>query len=131
MSSFLIQSMRYDAPEVESVILDMESELQDERDARVALDDTAAEKITAATEFYNANVGVLDAQYNRMVTLNDTIRAAVTENMALEKTDAEYMALIASQPYTDMADKIVSLYALSAELTSFLVQTGRRGRPPM
>ena len=131
MANFVSQSQRYDAAEMEAQIIDMESELKDEIQVKATLDNHVAAKIATAKEFLAKNTAVLDAQLKRLIVLDGQIREAVTSNMELEKQDQEYYDLIVSEPYTEMAQKIADLYSISAELTSFLVQNGRRGRPPI
>lgn len=131
MANFVSQSQQYDPSEVEATILDMESELKDEVEIKSTLDCHVSEKIASATLFLASNSEVLDAQLQRIRALDTQIRKAVKDNLELEKQDQEYFDLITSQPYTDMAQKIADLYAVTAELTSFLVENGRRGRPPL
>jgi|JI10StandDraft_1071094.scaffolds.fasta_scaffold1087952_2 hypothetical protein len=131
MANFVSQSQRYDAAEMEAQIIDMESELKDEIQIKATLDNHVAAKIATAKEFLAKNTAVLDAQLKRLIVLDGQIREAVVSNMELEKQDQEYYDLIVSEPYTEMAQKIADLYSISAELTSFLVQNGRRGRPPI
>lgn len=131
MANFVSQSQRYDAAEMEAQIIDMESELKDEIQIKATLDSHVAAKIATAKEFLAKNTAVLDAQLKRLIVLDGQIREAVASNMELEKQDQEYYDLIVSEPYTEMAQKIADLYSISAELTSFLVQNGRRGRPPI
>ena len=131
MANFVSQSQQYDAAEMEAQIIDMETELNDEVEIRATLDSHLTAKIATAKDFLAKNTAVLDAQLERLIVLDGQIREAVVTNMELEKQDKEYYDLITSQPYMDMAQKIADLYSISAELTSFLVQNGRRGRPPI
>ena len=131
MANFLSQSQRYDGPAVESNILDLQEELEDEIAARATLDTTSADKIAAAEEFLSVNSSHVESQLTRLTAVDTQIRDLVAENTALEASDAEYAALIASAPYVKIADDIASLYAISENLDNFLVQKGRKGRPPM
>jgi hypothetical protein len=131
MANFVSQSQQYDASEMEAQILDMESELKDEIEIKATLDSHVSEKITNAKEFLSKNTAVLDAQLKRLIVLDGQIREAVAANMELERQDKEFYDLITSEPYVEMAQKIADLYSISSELTSFLVQNGRRGRPPI
>lgn len=131
MANFVSQSQQYDAAEMEAQIIDMESELKDEVEIKTTLDSHVSEKIATAKQFLAKNTAVLDAQLKRLIVLDGQIREAVQTNLELEKQDREYYDLITSEPYTEMAQKIADLYSISAELTSFLVQNGRRGRPPI
>lgn len=131
MADFLSQSQRYDGPEVESIILDLEDELLDELDVRSTLDSETPQKIAEAQAFLAASSTRVDTQLASMVDLNQKIRNLVAENEQLQLADAEYTALVTSEPYVNVAQKISDLYAISAELVNFLVQKGRRGRPPL
>ena len=130
-ANFVSQSQQYDASEVEATILDMEAELKDETEIRISLDAHVSQKIGSAVKFLTESSPIVSSQLERMTLLDQKIRQAVTENIELERQDKEYYELITSQPYMDMAQKISDLYAITAELTSFLVSSGRRGRPPM
>lgn len=130
-ANFVSQSQQYDAPSVEATILDMEEELKDEREIRATLDSHASQKMADAAKFLADNDSIITAQLSRMTALDEQIRKAVAENLELEQQDKEYYALITSAPYMAMAQKIADLYAITAELTSFLVASGRRGRPPL
>ena len=105
MASFPIQAQQYDGATVEATIADMEQELADETSLRSTLDATTGDKILAAQKF--------------------------REDNELEADDAEYQALITSEPYQKLADDIASLQAISSSLADFLVAKGRRGRPPL
>ena len=131
MANFLSQAQRYDGQELEAVIVDMEEELQDEVDTRATLDSDSQKKIDEAKDFLTSNFARVDAQLERLTDLDAKIRKSVAENEQLQSADAEYTALITSEPYVSLADKIGSLYAISSELANFLVQKGRRGRLPL
>lgn len=131
MASFPIQAAQYDAPSVEAVITDMNQELQDEQTLRGELDATTADKITAAEQFLADNQALITNQLLRLTDLDQQIRTAVAENEQLEADDVEYHALITSEPYVDLANKIASINAVAAALADFLVAKGRRGRPPL
>jgi uncharacterized protein (DUF3084 family) len=131
MSSFASQSAQYDAPSVEAVITDMEKELQDEQTLRSGLDATTADKITDAEQFLANNGERVADQLQRLQGLDQQIRSLVAENEQLQADDAEYHALITSDPYVELAGKIASIHAVAASLADFLVAKGRRGRPPM
>lgn len=131
MANFLSQSQRYDGPAVESIINDMEEELQDEIDCRETLDSSSADKLADAEEFLNVNSGHIASQLSRLTTIDKQIREKVAENEALQATDDQYTALIASAPFIKIAEDIAALYAIADNLERFLVQKGRKGRPPM
>lgn len=131
MANFLSQAQRYDGQELEAVIVDLEEELQDEVDTRATLDSDSQKKIDEAKDFLTSNFARVDAQLERLTDLDAKIRKSVAENEQLQSADAEYTALITSEPYVSLADKIGSLYAISSELANFLVQKGRRGRLPL
>lgn len=131
MANFLSQLQRYDGPEMETIILDMQDELQDEIECRHTLDSETPQRILEAKEFLDKGSKHVDSQLQRLTEIDKQLRELVAENEQLQSADAEYTALITSEPYVNLADKIASLYAISAELTSFLVQKGRRGRPPI
>jgi hypothetical protein len=131
MANFLSQAQRYDGQELEAVILDMQDELQDEVETRATLDSDSQKKIDEAKDFLTSNFARVDAQLERLTDLDAKIRKSVAENEQLQSADAEYTALITSEPYVSLADKIGSLYAISSELSNFLVQKGRRGRLPL
>lgn len=131
MANFLSQAQRYDGPEMETIILDMQDELQDEIECRETLDAETPQKIADAKEFLENSSGHVDSQLQRLTNIDRQVRELVAENEQLQSADAEYTALITSEPYVNLADKIATLYAISAELTNFLVQKGRRGRPPL
>ena len=116
---------------MESKILDLEAELDDETALRSTLDGTSSEKIVAAQEFLAANEALITAQHERIATLNTQIREAVVENEELEADDAQYQAIITSAPYTSLATKIAEMNAVTSSLIDFLVSKGRRGRPPV
>lgn len=131
MASFPIQAEHYDAASVEAVITDMEHELQDEVSLRTTLDASSGDKIVAAQNFLANNGDMITAQLARLSDLDGQIRAAVVENETLEAADAEYQALVTSEPYVDLANKIASINAIASSLADFLVSKGRRGRPPL
>jgi hypothetical protein len=131
MTNFLSQAQRYDGQELEAVISDMQDELQDEVETRATLDSDSQKKIDEAKDFLTSNFARVDAQLERLTDLDAKIRKSVAENEQLQSADAEYTALITSEPYVSLADKIGSLYAISSELANFLVQKGRRGRLPL
>jgi hypothetical protein len=131
MASFPIQAQQYDGATVEATIADMEQELADETSLRSTLDATTGDKILAAQKFREDNEALIGAQLTRLKDLDTQIRSAVTENEELEADDAEYQALITSEPYQKLADDIASLQAISSSLADFLVAKGRRGRPPL
>jgi hypothetical protein len=131
MANFHSQSQRYEAAEVESIILDLQEELQDEQECRESHDSSSADKLIAAQEFVAVNAGHISSQLTRLKKLDFDIRGLVTENEALELSDIEYQRAITSPEYTKIAEDIAALFAIADNLDHFLVQKGRKGRPPM
>jgi choline kinase len=129
MANFISQQQRYDAGEVEAAINDFKDELQDEVEVRKCLDASTADKIAAAKKFLEDNSARVEDQLERVKELDKNIRALVQENIGLEQLDTEYIEIITSEPYVNIANNIALMNALSAELVNFLVVSGRRGRP--
>lgn len=129
MSDFVVQMQKYDSQEIEDMILDLEQELQDEVDVKESLDGTTADKIEAAKQFMDENSEKIKEQLVKLQDLDSKIREAIAENQKLEEQDEIYSELVSSEPYTNLADQIKQIKAISASLVDFLLQEGRRGRP--
>lgn len=132
MADFPSQQQRYDGPLTEYVIQDMQEELNDEIECKRQLEDkNTAQKISDAESFVLYNGSRIDTQLATLSDLDKRIRDIVAENEQLQEADAEYTALVTSSQYIEIAEKIASLNAIAAALDAFLVQKGRRGRPPL
>ncbi|HMP31029.1 MAG TPA: hypothetical protein PKD85_15585 [Saprospiraceae bacterium] len=129
MSSFVVQSQKYDSQEVESTIEDLQKELQDEIEIAETLDNTTADKIAAAKQFVSDNADKISVQLATLQDLQSKITDAVNKNENLESLDEEYKGLVSSESYVALADQIASIKSISADLINFLVKQGRRGRP--
>jgi hypothetical protein len=129
MSSFVVQSQKYNSQEVESVIADLEKELQDEIEIAKTLDQTSEDKIASAEQFMSENESKIKGQLVKLQKLESDIIAAVTQNEKSEGFDAEYKELVSSERYIKLAGDIESIKGTSASIISFLEKKGRRGRP--
>jgi glutamine synthetase type III len=132
MADFPSQQQRYDAPLIEYILQDLEGELQDEIECKKSLEqkDTAL-KISEATEFIEYYADRIDGQLDKMIDIDRKIRDLVVQNETLQTKDVEYTALVTSARYTEIAEKIASLNSIAESLDAFLVQKGRKGRPPL
>lgn len=129
MSSFVVQSQKYNSQDVESVIADLEKELQDEIEIAKTLDQTSEDKIASAKQFMSENESKIKNQLVKLQELESDIIAAVTQNEHSEESNTEYKELISSDRYVKIAQDIESIKGTSASIISFLEKTGRRGRP--
>ena len=132
MADFPSQRQRYDGPLTEYVIQDMQEELNDEIECKSTLEgQDTAQKIADAQDFVLYNASRINTQLTTLTDIDKKIRDLVAENEQLQAADAEYTALVTSASYVEIAEKIASLNAIAAALDAFLVQKGRRGRPPL
>jgi hypothetical protein len=129
MSSFLLQTQKYDSATAAATLSDFQSELDDELRARESLDASTADKLAEAKAFLADSSAHVVSQLAQLRTLDTQIREAVATNETLQANDAEYNALVTSEQYVALADDIAQFNALATSLADFLVEKGRRGRP--
>ena len=121
----------YDAAAVEENLADLAAEEADEVAAAETLNLDSAAKSAAVQDFVANNKILITDQHARMSGLHASIKAKVASNQGLEAADAEYAALVASEEVMDVSRMLSEMNAMSGELHSLLIDTGRKGRPPM
>lgn len=126
--SFIAQSQKYDYKEVDSILEDLEKELQDEVEIRKTLNSESAEKITFVKEFISQYENKISDQFVKIKALDQEIREYVSENENLEKLDKEYNDLVSSDSYLSLAMQMETIQSIASNLNDFLVKKGRRGR---
>ena len=74
---------------------------------------------------------MIQDQHARMKDLHSSVKSKVASNMELEAADAAYVETANSDDVQGLAQMLVEMNAMVADLHSLLVDTGRKGRPPM
>ena len=131
MASATVLFDGYDAAAVEEQLVDFVAEEADEVSAAEQLALDSAEKTTAVRDFVENNRIVITDQHARMSDLYVSLRAKVSRNVELEAADEEYVALVGSEEVQDVARMLADMNAMADELRNLLIDTGRKGRPPM
>lgn len=128
--SFPSSSNQFSEADVEAQLADFRAELADEKALAATLDTTALDqKIADANAFLASNSPVVDAQLVELRNLDLELRTIVEENKRRVAKDKIYDDLINSQPYLDLAAKLLDLKATSIALHQYLVDAGVRGQP--
>ena len=130
-ASFPSQMQQYDNQEVEDAITDLDAEMQDEKQLESKLGADSAIKVQQAKDFMNMHKDTILDQHARLLSLNLGLRAIVKNNKDKQSADEEYDALVNSEEYLTIAQKMGEIKAIVNDLRAFLIAEGVRGRPPV
>ena len=130
MASFPHQMQQYDNQAVEDSIADLNAEMADEEQLQSTLGADSAQKLKQAQDFLANHKDTILDQHARLLSLNLGLRAIVKNNKDKQVADAEYNALVNSEEYVKVAQKMSEIKAIINDLRAFLIAEGVRGRSP-